>query len=1437
MSTISELIVKIGADNSGLNKGLQESKQAINSTFSDVSPIKATEGALSSVGDSVTGLIGKFTGLVALAAGGFGLTSIIQSAVDAGAAVQTLADTMGISAGEAGQLSRVVKLAGGDVETVSKSMMRLDKSLQSSGDDGKLCRDTLSAVGVSLTNAHGKLLPINQQLSNLAKGFQVAKEAGQQQQYVMNTLGVRGMALIPVLNDMAAAQEKAAAIKSIGMDPAEMKRMQMNMRALELQSGQLKVALGSVFAELFGGNINKITAQMSGVAQTFRENRTEIKAITGDIAKLIVAYTAYKAIRTGVSAAGKIATSIQNYANPKQQAQEAVLTAQQERSIARRERAIDAAARREEARYYKTVQAMKVSEAEKTQIYEKYLIERERASMAAQARERAILTNIYTGKGAAVSGTGATAGESAANNALAASKAKVQAAENAETVANRTNSAAHKESTVSTRAETVANTVETASTTRSTVQRGINTVAVTASSTAKRVAAVASRGLAAAETMAATAAKGLTMALAKNPLTIAAVVVSTLAGEYIINALSADSAADSTENFSASLDSMTASAQQAIQTANDNEASALDLAEQYNELSDAVNSNTLSEEERIQKTQEMGEIEQQVAGIMGDDAVQFDENGHMNMQTIKDKAEVARQAALAELTDEKNKLEGQKADIIAHQAAAQAYVNGTNTRIDAMRTEGTVIRTLRAMYVDLYTVIGNTMIWAADKLQTLRDDGMKFVFGQEAVFGSDSPASKAPSFLANLGQGFINSIKIKGQDILANINVTPVLDGVSNGVEQMHDAIFGGPDYGNLDTVNAQLGEVNAKIASLGSQKKINIPSSEEKAGKGKAGKGEAGKTGSEPKAEEDKTVTYDIPIGQAIAQHAQNDYSEGDTWMGTVTDNAMKQCDSWMADLYHKVGLFTADNIVNDDQFRNSGAYHSASDGYEPQAGDEAYWRPNGGYHYGVYLGNGMYRARNSKGGVKTFSAQEAQDMFGDVVGWGSISEAAKSQGVAQTVQSSTTGNAETTKAAKEQADAAKQMTQILGEMLGQMNERDAGPAVKAENKALQGIATERQKIQKLADSGLITQEQIKNLNIVFGAYQKSQLAEAAKAWRDELEKWGEEYGKDVGTAYADYEGQAIAQFNAQIEKINQDIDKMKKDIPQNATNDEYVDAQTKINQLNDEQIKIAKRQLAAAQHEAIENRLKNISEYGDGKSKTNVGAVIDELNNIRSARSREQYLEVEDQKKLAQEYVKIWDAAHGTIANNIGEISTALYGSLADSIQEFVKGTKGAMSIVHSFGNTILSELTRIAANRLAGQFLSGILDSQFGAGKTAGYSTGMSTENLTIEGMSASSLTSYIPHFANGGIVTAPTVGLIGEAGYKEAVVPLTDGNLKSMGGGNAGKVVVNITNNSDSKPRVAGSRYDSGLNAMILDVVIDGATRNVGGFGTNMKQALK
>ena len=49
-------------------------------------------------------------------------------------------------------------------------------------------------------------------------------------------------------------------------------------------------------------------------------------------------------------------------------------------------------------------------------------------------------------------------------------------------------------------------------------------------------------------------------------------------------------------------------------------------------------------------------------------------------------------------------------------------------------------------------------------------------------------------------------------------------------------------------------------------------------------------------------------------------------------------------------------------------------------------------------------------------------------------------------------------------------------------------------------------------------------------------------------------------------------------------------------------------------------------------------------------------------------------------------------------------------------------------------------------------------------------------------------------------------------------------------------MNITNKTDSKVSVQSSSYDEGLEKWVLDVVVDGASRNRGGFGTNLRTAL-
>jgi hypothetical protein len=80
--------------------------------------------------------------------------------------------------------------------------------------------------------------------------------------------------------------------------------------------------------------------------------------------------------------------------------------------------------------------------------------------------------------------------------------------------------------------------------------------------------------------------------------------------------------------------------------------------------------------------------------------------------------------------------------------------------------------------------------------------------------------------------------------------------------------------------------------------------------------------------------------------------------------------------------------------------------------------------------------------------------------------------------------------------------------------------------------------------------------------------------------------------------------------------------------------------------------------------------------------------------------------------------------------------------------------------------------------------------------------------------SSLLTMVPHFASGGIVTGPTLALIGEAG-PEAVVPL-NGSSGFSGGGGGGNIIVNI---------MGGNYLDSTGAKMIARAVGDEIVRSL------------
>ena len=51
-----------------------------------------------------------------------------------------------------------------------------------------------------------------------------------------------------------------------------------------------------------------------------------------------------------------------------------------------------------------------------------------------------------------------------------------------------------------------------------------------------------------------------------------------------------------------------------------------------------------------------------------------------------------------------------------------------------------------------------------------------------------------------------------------------------------------------------------------------------------------------------------------------------------------------------------------------------------------------------------------------------------------------------------------------------------------------------------------------------------------------------------------------------------------------------------------------------------------------------------------------------------------------------------------------------------------------------------------------------------------------------------------------------------------------------------IIVNITNNTDSQVTATEGGFDQQAQRFILDVVIDGAQRNVNGFGSNLKAVM-
>lgn len=225
----------------------------------------------------------KTAAVMAAVSTGAGLFTLTKGAMEAGENVYRLSKRLHTSAGEAAQLNRTFQLAGMDVMTVIPLIAKLDKQIESAGTSGNETTEALARFGVTIQDQQGNLLPLNEQLAELAKGYQYAVDMGQEEAYTAEVLGARGAALVPLLEQYQDLMQISANVKTTGLlNPEESHQTWLEWKQMEMELGQLKGAIGAALLPVSKELMPEVTDAFRALVQEISEHKDDIKeAILG----------------------------------------------------------------------------------------------------------------------------------------------------------------------------------------------------------------------------------------------------------------------------------------------------------------------------------------------------------------------------------------------------------------------------------------------------------------------------------------------------------------------------------------------------------------------------------------------------------------------------------------------------------------------------------------------------------------------------------------------------------------------------------------------------------------------------------------------------------------------------------------------------------------------------------------------------------------------------------------------------------------------------------------------------------------------------------------------------------------------------------------------------------------------------------------------------
>lgn len=1476
MATLADLMIKIGADSTGLSQELNKSKEALNQTFS-VSPVKEFSGSVDEVAGKISGLAGNLTKLAGIAAGGFGLNAVVQSAVNAGEAVYQLGQRYNMSAAQAGQLNAVMKLTGGDVDTAAAAMMRFDKTLSSSGSAGDKARSIMQQLGISMTDSSGRLKPLNEQLGELAKGYEKAKAAGQGQEFLMNTLGVRGLALAKTLDNYAEAAERASKIKGVGLNPEEMHKAYMDMQEVSMQFSKLGVVAGSALAPLVSQILPSVQAGLAKVATIVAQNKNEISTVIVEGTKLLAIYKslqmASKAVTAGKNmydtARNVLGAGQKNGSTAQDEKQLDQLTKKQERYIQKSIADSDRMYQKRRKEAIKTAEHENMS-AEETQKFlaEKFTqIGEEAAAAAEQIRSRmtaayqqinlaaqeaatgvqeanARMTESNAQVAESEAATGTVAQEAAvvkqeANAAKITSNEEVIVANGEVADSEVAAGAAAEEGAVVKQEANAAKVASTEEVIAANEREKVAEVATGVEATntgAKSVAAntAAQGGLAKTESKTKDVAKGHVVAGNAAMQTGAKTVKAAGQGLGAIGKVT-------------SALSMMAGGWMGVAAA------ALYAAycafKYFNAKYEAAKSNTWTGDDGYQITVRNGQFFKQVPND-GDSDIAADPTGQ------GERANGGADEVLIEPgTPEYAKAwdnwvkAGGGADYMKEQAEkAMADANAAAGNVDydmpsfdfsgddggggggsssggsssaAAEKAATPMKTVYSFENDPELAPYANEIEYAGGYWGVSPELIAAIIKTESHGNATAWSSDGAHYgLGQISQDIANQYA-GGQGYGAgsdyNQNIMAVGGYLADLYQQYGDLNQTISAYNAGHATDSNIGYVNSVLSNMNAMTSKQVPDNGSTAA-------------SQP-------VEYDVPVGELAAYHAMKDYWDGEQWRGNLGSDAAGWCDDFVHQIYKDV--FTqlgktdpfGDGIVNDSSFKSLGAYHAGNlDAVRGalQVGDLV----DTAGHVGIYIGNGMVRSRQSSAGVHDLSLDEFSNTFGGIRGYGSLAEATGGMTVKSSLVGKTAVNQAAAEAAKRLEKAKQDYAAILNELRGDVETQTGTDYEKGMLGLMKSYAQKYQKIRAIENVGGVDTSEAKKLLEEYKLEQVKQLNEKRLQAEQQLRD-------DTAKVNTQMKGDYTALYDEELKKNLDTLQKEKEARFKNvATHKNDVEAMAEVNEW------YTARYLELTKKREEERRQEFDNSVKDAISDLDVSR----LSKLVYSKQGLDDIKWDEKSKAMQLFYSQWRAASISTYGIAEEAASSISSGLSSVFSDLGNNISNVGKLAQNMGKVILDTIVKIAAQWAAAKITMGLLGGFLGISQpTAGaFGAGWNYASGYGSWYSGAGLPSFsVPAFANGGRVTAPTLAMLGEGKDEEGVYPLNDdtyarmaqGIVNARGNNNGGSApVVNIINNSSSQVSVKDSHYDSSMRRWILNAVVEDVNNNVDGSATNLKAAL-